>query len=222
MGVDRQLAAQLLKIFLAHERDPAVYASVSANELDNLYHAETDWEPTGPTAAKFRAVLSLTGQVFEALRRKRPSTKKFRILDLKVMMLYLQDLTRSPNAKVDRKFIDAIAESFSNEPAEGKPTGGKASSSVLLKKHYEWWRQRSPDKELIRLDPRRTFDEAQKKEISERAGGKCQICKEPTSDGDCEYDHFPVPYRDGGTTEVSNARLVHATCHPRGRPPEED
>jgi hypothetical protein len=216
--VDRQLAAQLLKIFLAHERDPAAFAAISANELDNLYHAETDWEATGPTASKFKEVLNLTGQVFEIIRTINPGTKKFRRLDVTVIMLYLQDLMRSPNVKMDRKFLDSVAESFTSESGEDRPAGIKNSSAVLLKKYYEWWRVHSPDRKLIRLDPRRMFDESQKKAIWKEASGQCAICKKPTTDEDCEYDHFPIPFRDGGPTEISNGRLVHATCHPRGRP----
>jgi len=219
---DRQLAAQLLKIFLAHERDSAVFASVSANELDNLYHAETDWEATGPSANKFRFILDLTARVFEALEKCRPGTKKFARLDVTVVMLYLQDLTRAANAKVDRNFVEAVARTFATAPVQDKPMGGKSSSPVRLKKFYEWWRSHSPDKELVRLDPRRAFDDSQKKEIWQKADGKCKICSETISDADLEYDHFPIPHRDGGPTEVSNGRLVHASCHPRGRPLEDD
>lgn len=190
--------------------------------MDNLYHAETDWEANGPTASRFRSILDLTGQVFEAIRKKSPDKKKFRRLDVTVIMLYLQDLTRSSGAKVDRKFIEAVAEGFTTQSAQDRPTGGKSSSPVLLKRYYDWWRERSPDKEMIRLDPRRAFDDSQKKVIWQKAGGKCQICQEPATDGDCEYDHFPIPYRDGGSTEISNGRLVCAPCHPRGRPVEDE
>ena len=70
----------------------------------------------------------------------------------------------------------------------------------------------------IRLDPRRAFSEAQKEEIAARDEGRCGVCGELVEDGHAEFDHFPVPSRDGGPTEVENGRLVHAACHERGRP----
>ena len=50
-------------------------------------------------------------------------------------------------------------------------------------------------------------------------GGVCQICVQPVEQSDAEFDHFPIPHRDGGRTTLDNGRLVHKTCHPRGRPP---
>ena len=221
---DRQLASQLLTVFLARERDPAHYPSVSANELDSLYQEQVDWDPKGPTANRFVVVLDLTAQVFERLREIGRSKKKFRRLEVMTVMMYLQDMTRSADAKVNRLFTDVVARTLDAQPTHDRPLGGKGTSGRSLQEFYEWWREHSPDRELIRLDDRRTFSDDQKKEIWERAGGKCEIpgCGEPVEEGDCEYDHFPVPHRDGGRTEVSNGRLVHFNCHPRGRPTEEE
>ncbi|MGH9710872.1 MAG: HNH endonuclease [Candidatus Acidiferrales bacterium] len=44
----------------------------------------------------------------------------------------------------------------------------------------------------------------------------CGICGAPVDRSVAEYDHFPLPHAAGGETVVENARLVHATCHPRG------
>jgi hypothetical protein len=221
---NRQLAAQLLAIFLAHDTDPGQYASVTANELDNLYHARTDWDSRGPTAQRFYQILEQTGRVFKLLRALDTTKKmkrKFRRVDVTVIMLYLQDLTKNERVKIDDKFLAKIAIQLFSQSDEGKPTGGKAGSPSLLKATYDWWRERSPDKDLIRLDQKRTFDDVQKQQIRSKADNKCQICQNPIPEGQGEFDHFPVAYRDGGVTEVSNGRLVCASCHPRGRPPEE-
>ena len=45
--------------------------------------------------------------------------------------------------------------------------------------------------------------------------------KKDVHEGDDEYDHFPIPHRDGGRTEVSNGKLVHKMCHAPGRPASE-
>jgi hypothetical protein len=44
---DRQICAQLLRIFISRERDPFAFPSVSANELDSLYHEYTDFNTSG-------------------------------------------------------------------------------------------------------------------------------------------------------------------------------
>ena len=46
----------------------------------------------------------------------------------------------------------------------------------------------------------------------------CGVCTKAVTEGDAEYDHFPVAFRDGGRTDVANGRLVHKPCHERGRP----
>ena len=74
---------------------------------------------------------------------------------------------------------------------------------------------------VVRLDPKRAFDPEQQKLIRERDEGKCKICGDEVAEEQEEYDHYPVPHRDGGRTVVENGRLVHKECHPRGRPSED-
>lgn len=71
----------------------------------------------------------------------------------------------------------------------------------------------------IRLDPKRLFDEDDKGAIYSRDKGLRGICGEHVEPEDAEYDHYPAAHALGGRTVVDNGRLVHATCHERGRPP---
>ena len=98
----------------------------------------------------------------------------------------------------------------------------RSTSGPKIAEHYRLWRERVDGEGGIRLDPKRAFDEDQKREICRRFEGKCAICGELVEEGDDEYDHFPVAYRDGGRTVIENGRLVCRQHHPRGRPQSED
>jgi hypothetical protein len=218
---DRQACAQLLKIFLTRERDPYAFPSVSANELDALYHEHTDFDPSGKLAERFKFVLSTTGEVFEKVKAQLGNKAKFRRLDVTVTMMYIQDVSKSEGVKIDKKAIEELAKYVRQiQDREDKPSG-KSTAGSTLQAYYTWWREQMAMDLVIRLDPKRAFDADQQAEIRKRDGAKCSICREDVSDDDAEYDHFPIPHRDGGRTDVENGRLVHKGCHPRGRPAED-
>lgn len=217
----RQLAAQFIRIFKSREPDSFAYPSVSASELDGLYHAETDWDVRSPLALRFLELLDHTAQVLERLRAIVTGQRKFRKVDVFIIFMYLHDVTKGPRTKISSSFLSATAAAFATASSLERPVTGKGTSASALKSSYEWWRKHSPDSSLVRLDPRRLFDTKQKRVIWEKSNGICNICNMPVELGDAEYDHHPIPHRDGGPTEVSNGRLVHDSCHPRGRPADD-
>lgn len=214
---DRQTCAQLLKIFLARERDPHVYPSVSANELDAMYHEFTDFDPNGAGAQRFKQLLEWTAGVFEKVKAARGNKAKFRRLEVTAVMMYMQDITKSNAVSVNQRLLDEIANHILQDPIVQAPAG-KSTAGSTLEKYYIWWREHVCKDVGIRLDSRRVFSEEQKLEIRTRDVGKCRICGQDVLDDEEDYDHYPVPYIDGGRTEVENGRLVHRACHPRGRP----
>jgi hypothetical protein len=212
---DRQFCAQLFKIFMARAADPYAYPSVSANELDSVYHEFTDFEPRGDAAARFRKALEETTEVFIAALGLRKKVKiKVRLLDIKAVFMFTQDAARDPQFKLD---TSALAQRIVHSDDQEKP-GGRSTSSSTLKKYYEWWRENVAVNVGIRLDPNCAFDSGHKIAIRKRDEGRCGVCQLEVLETDAEYDHFPVPYRDGGPTSPDNGRLVHRACHPRGRP----
>jgi hypothetical protein len=145
------------------------------------------------------------------------------ILDGMALMTHLLcgDPSRGAGRNPLRKFGDADIDKLAQRviDAEGlKKPIGKSTSGPVLQNYYDWWRENVGKDFRILLDPRRVFDAPQRKMIWDRAGGNCGVCDKPVSEQDAEYDHYPIPYRDGGPTEVDNGRLVHAGCHERGRP----
>jgi hypothetical protein len=122
--------------------------------------------------------------------------------------------------KIGKNAIDELAKYIRQiQEREDKPSG-KSTAGSTLQAYYTWWREQMTKDMVIRLDPQRAFNADQQAEIRKRDGSKCAICNRDVSEDEAEYDHFPVPHRDGGPTVVENGRLVHRDCHPRGRPAE--
>jgi len=217
---DRQFCAQLLCLFLARERDPLSEQSISANDLDKLYHDNTTFDPGGETAERFRATLNLAGQVFQAAvghavrDHDQRAKRKFKKLDVISVFLLIQDLSRNPQFKFDRSFAQKVAEHVLADREAN--AFGKSTSGPTIAKYYAEWRDKIIGHVGIRLDPKRLFDDSDKEAIYGRALGNCGICGEHVDSSDAEYDHFPIPHGLGGRTEVNNGRLVHRKCHPRG------
>jgi hypothetical protein len=216
---DRQTCAQLLWLFLAREFDPRAFPSVSANQLDALYHEYTEFDETGDTGGRFgkalqfaRAVVARASDLSNSGSKRRT---KFKKLDVIALVLFFQDVTKLPGFRFDSRSVDALARRILE--IHRPFVAGRSTSGRRIAEHYEWWRSHVAGEIGIRLDPTRAFSDQQKAEIHARQQGMCAICKENVEPEDAEYDHYPIPYRDGGPTGVNNGRLVHRTCHPRGR-----
>lgn len=195
--------------------------SVSAKELDGMYHQNTDFDANGVAAQRFQQIIVGTQEVFEAASAAKSSRggkkDKFRRLDVFAVAMYLQDVSRNRYHRLDSAALSELGRRLLQ--ASLAPPAGKSTSGQKILEYYEEWREKVARGLGVRLDERRTFSEEHKEEIRRRAEGKCAICGEPVEPAEAEYDHFPVAHRDGGRTEVDNGRVVHRRCHPRpGRP----
>jgi hypothetical protein len=224
---DRQFCAQLFCLFLARESDYRSPQSIGANELDKVYHENTTFDVNGETAQRFQETLKRTSDVFIVATMKTFGGKnrariKFRKLDVIAAMLLIQDLSRGEHFKFDNKFDHQLAAHILSD--KEIPVVGRVTSGPTIARYYESWRAKIIGDIGIHLDPKRLFDEIDKKLIYSRDQGQCGICKGPVEPDEAEYDHYPRPHTLGGKTVVENGRLVHARCHPRGpvEEPDED
>ena len=222
---DRQTCAQLLRLFLARERDPSVAVSISAADLDGLYHEYTNFDVRGESAQRFEACLRQATDIFNliaplSISKTKRSRTKVRKIDAFATVMYLQDGLRNPNFRLDMKGKAELAKRI-GDFEKSVQRGGKGTSGAVIREHYEKFRERVAQGIGVELDPKRNFDGDQKDLIRSRCGGNCAICSQPVEAADEEFDHFPLPHRDGGRTVVENGRLVCRRCHPRGRPPLE-
>jgi hypothetical protein len=220
---DRQTCAQLLRLFLAREREPRAAPGVAAGDLDALYHEYTDLDPDGESARQFRRCLDEASQVFALVApaatlstvRKRTKVRK---IDAFATVMFFQDILRSPLFRIDFKERVRLAKQIGEFEKAIKPSG-KGTSGQAIRDHYEKFRERATVGIGIELDPNRAFSDEQKAKLYEMANGICGVCLRPIEDGEAvEGDHFPIAWRDGGRTHIDNGRIVHARCHQRGRP----
>lgn len=214
---DRQFCAQLLCLFLAHQRDPLSQQGMGPDDLDNVYHENTRFDVSGNAAQSFKDALQTTTKVVEeAIRHSGLTKKKFRKLDIIALFLVVCDLMRSTNFKFDKTFTQTASEQL--VAASIPQSGGKSTSGSAVFTHYEAWRDLLIAKTGVRLDPKRLFDDKDRQIIFQRDKGVCQICGGTVLPEDAEYDHYPVPHASGGKTVIENGRLVCTKCHPRGVP----
>jgi HNH endonuclease len=221
-GPNRQFVAQLLLLYLTREKDSLNFPSLGASELDELYHERPDFDADGPGARRFIELLQKTHEVCgfgksarDETGKKRNKTKFSKMQIFSVFCL-LQDLSRSPNFKLDLAPAGPLGHYLRN--AEHKLLPGRSTSGKKIQDYYRKWRDGLPAEIGVRLDSRRVFSEEQKAEMLERGGGRCGMCAKEIVLSEAEGDHYPLAWRHGGPTEIENGRLVHKTCHIRGRP----
>jgi len=213
---DRQTCAQALTIFLARESDPYIEQSIGPGELDALYHERMDFHANGGPASRFEDCISTTEDILERMIEK-GERRKILKLEMFSVFMYVQDMTRTPEIKWSPKTIANVARA-AIKFSKNTELRGKSTSGPRIRNYYEEWRSALGDAGAIRLDPKRSFDPEQRDEIRKQQQSKCALCSRKVDREDEEFDHFPVPHRDGGRTVSSNGRLVHQQCHPRGKP----
>ena len=66
---------------------------------------------------------------------------------------------------------------------------------------------------LIPKDPKRNFNDLEKRFVFWRDSGDCRVCKLPVQWNEAVFHHVKQ-HKDGGRTVVDNGALVHSECHP--------
>lgn len=212
---DRQFCAQLLCLFLARERDRKAQQGVTAADLDQLYHDNTDFDSRGPSAEKFLKVVGVATVIAEtASGLSAPNgskKKKHRKAVLFACFQLIQDLIDSKNFRFDQSAYKTLAAHILNAP----PPSGKTVSGPAIASYFELWKATLAEIGP-RLDARRAFTREETEHMLIKQGQKCAICGRAADLEDCEGDHFPTPFALGGPTSAENCRAVHKKCHPRG------
>lgn len=211
----RTTCAQLTLILLSRVSNPFAHPSIKAADLDGMYHRYTQLPADGNPLDDVEKVLALVQEVIAQIANKTSGKRKVPKIALFALAMFLQDVLRADNIRLTTEQKRKLASHVSDPPIT---QNSRASSGGVITSYYERWREALPEGIGAPLDSKRLFDDADKVIIRQRCEGRCGVCGEEVIGGDDEYDHFPTPYRDGGRTVPENGRLVHANCHPRGRP----
>ena len=214
----RTTAAQLCALLLGRAENPFAAPSIKAQHLDGLYHRYTQVAADNNPFDTIQEILDEIEEIVMRIAIKPKGRRKVAKINLFALAMFLQDAHRSPLFRLTTEARNRLA----RETSEPKITqNSRAVSGGVIKDYYERWRDSLPTGIGVTLDDKRLFDDSDKKMIRKRQSGLCAVCNETVSAEDEEFDHFPIPYRDGGRTTMDNGRMLHRDCHPRGRPVDE-
>jgi hypothetical protein len=213
---DRQTCAQLLCLLVERDEKDEI-SSVMTQALDNLYHANIEFDSKGKLAKKFERLLGWCDEILN----RRPTTKDGRPIKVRKNLLFsifllLEDMDTG-SANVDHSFLVRLAKATWDVTSDQPEPVGRVSSVGQIAKHYHWLvHTKLKGLEVSGYDTARLFDGEQRAQIWEKFDGRCAICGGQLESGTEEYDHI-LPWIRGGPTSVENGRPVHKGCHERGR-----
>ena len=214
----RQTCAQLLWLFHRRWDAPSEFPSLHARSLDELYHTMVDLSEDSEEIRAFEQVLvwcdRIVGREYYKLRK----------LEMFSLFLFLCDLQAAREVPLEQE-IPKIQKAFATRSGKDEPAtaGKRLTSGPMIAEFYEWFvRVALSGLQIAGLDDQRLFSDDQKRTLwegckDERGQARCGVCIQPVVEDDVEYDHVR-PWIRGGRTSVENGRVVHKSCHLRGRP----
>jgi hypothetical protein len=215
----RTTCAQLCTLLLTRQGNPWAFPSVKAADLDALYHEYTQFDPANAVFDALEDIFADLDNIVQKIASKTTGRRKISKASLFALAMFLQDMRRAPLFRLTSDAKSKLA----NHAAEPGFDPRRGNSGGVIRDYYNTWRDKIlPASIGIHLDSKRLFDEDDKASIWSIANGLCALCSKELSREEAEFDHFPIPYRDGGLTKPANGRAVHQQCHPRGRPPDDD
>lgn len=206
----RTTCAQVVTILL--NRNHWHVPSVGAGVLDATYHENTDFGSDANSVKAIEDILRACEATCSSLGEIGCGKKKLSKQCLFALAMFFQDISTNKNFSPDHKALGRYI-------SGGAPNAtGKSTTGASIQRYYIMWIESLPGRVGLQRDPNRFFNEKQKEEMLKLQNGLCAICDLELDIGDSEGDHHPTPWYMGGKTEVANGRMVHKTCHPRGRP----
>lgn len=213
------IAAQMMLI--THEGQ---ITNIKDRDLNILYKKGVDFDTNSEEAKKVTRVLNYLYAMFP---KKIPELKRFNVVSLFILIASLMDgyVIKGRESEIADWFIDFEKrrdEDKEKAPEERDPillqyhehTAHTTDASNSLKFRDEVLREdlftHVPD--IKTKDPKRMFDETQRRVIYRKFDGCCQICHKKCDWDNYHADHI-VPWANGGTTTVANGQLLCPECN---------
>lgn len=229
-GKTRQLAAQITSLLLAQRS--AVGANlpdINAAAIDDLYHQNLDFDPSGPEG---RRIL----KVFDFLHRLLGNGKlpPLRAHDAIHAALLVDRLSENFSPVWEEEFSPALDEFLLNlkeaskvEESDpkykywsqyGVKTRANSDRGETISQRHSFYVEQMLAKmpNTTQKDPTRHFSEEMRELVYLRQRKSCAECESDVIWSDAEIHHVEE-YRDGGKTTLQNAALVHKKCHPQSK-----
>ncbi|MGB2998736.1 MAG: DUF262 domain-containing protein [Phycisphaerae bacterium] len=227
-GKLRQLAAQMMMLFMAHrETGGERLCDINANQIDDFYYEHMEFDATSPEAKRFEQVLA---KIRWFLGDRRKNLLAHEAIHLVLLIGTLMDhYTRSWEPGFATAFdrfrehvVQDKATRYDDSPGEfwlkyASLTRVNADRADNIRRRHEFFCQKmlewlSPQPK----DPTRTFGPLEREIVYYRDGRRCHFCGKEVAWKEAEIHHVN-PHAEGGPTGLANGVLVHKQCHPRGR-----
>ena len=229
----RQLVAQVFMLFLTVRKENR-FCDIKSTNIDEFYHAQVDFDDESEDAKRFEKIC----KTLEGAMQGKPRIVGHYIIHLFLLVdslmneyaqgwephlagrLFEFDKRRQKAAEDIRNRRESENERYYSE--YGQLTQTRSDDANTIRRRHAFFSQEmlellSPRK----LDAARSFSELQRKTVFFRDMEVCQWCRMNGSSHRVSWDeseiHHVSPHADGGSTEVSNAALVHRECHPRSQ-----
>lgn len=198
--------------------------NIKDRDLNLLYKQGICFDTNGDAAKKVIRVLNYLYAMFP---KKIPELKRFNVVSLYILIASLMDVYVIKGR--EKEFADWFVD-FEQRRDEDKDKPPEERNPILLQYHehtahttdaYNSLKFRDdvlkedlfshvPD--IKTKDPKRAFDETQRRVIYRKYNGHCQICNKKCDWDNYHADHI-VPWSRGGTSTVDNGQLLCPECN---------
>ena len=198
--------------------------NIKDRDLNEMYKNNTDFDSSSAVAKKIIRILDYLYTMFPT---KTPELKRYNAISLYIL---LNDLIENYAIKDREQDLSKWFINFetNREIEHKKPQDQQDQKLVIyhekishstdaldsLTYRYEYLKNDLLEhvKNLPQKDPKRSFDEAQRRIIYRLGNGICKMCGKKCDWNDYEADHI-LPWNRGGQTVIENGQVLCASCN---------
>jgi len=232
-GRARQLAAQMAMLFLNRHRGAGTICDITGQAIDDFYYENIDFDASSVHAKRFAEALDCLTRLLSAQRG--PKLRPHEAIDLLLLTdKLLEDYvpTWQPNfAEAFQTFrqhvvLERQRMKDGHQPGDfwnyyGSLTRAATARAQTIQNRYCFFARKMLEfLDPKRKDPNRAFDPLERELVFYQFAATCQVCGAPVAWPEAEVHHV-ITHATGGRTALSNAVLVHKSCHPKGRDAEQ-
>ena len=228
----RQLAAQMVMLFATHREDGG-FCDINRKAVDSYYIKHMEFDGSSRIAKDFiTALVTVTELLSDG---KRPLLVGHQAIHLVLLASRLLDNQYMPESW-QPKFADAfdhftkrLAQARANERANQtqgedfeymrqyayKARAGSDRAHSIRDRHFFFCAKMLEYVQPKVRDPRRVLGPLEREVVYWQNEKKCGVCSKEVVWNEAEFHHID-PHTKGGPTTISNASLVHRSCHPHG------
>ena len=211
--------------FVSRKNTDKKVTNVKDKDLNTMYANNADFDNNSKVAKKILATLKYMNSMFQS-QGTIPELQRSNITPLFVLV---HDLINNYDVKekeisIGQWFIEFEKLRNENDQKEAENQDqnlivyhNKTNSSTDGEESISW-RYKFLKNDLLTIldfkqkDPKRNFDEIQRKIIYRKFDGICQMCGKHCEWEDYEADHI-IPWYRGGQTCIENGQVLCASCN---------